>query len=66
MPVDPHHLAGHYKKSKYEAEQVALKYASSGLPVVVDPAAPVGPWDRRGGYCWTFRVGESPARWTPA
>jgi len=43
---DPHHLAGHYKKSKYQAEQVALKLAAEGLPVVVvNPTAPVGPWD---------------------
>ena len=46
VPVDPRHLVGHYKKSKYEAEQVALKYAEAGLPVVVvNPAAPFGPWD---------------------
>jgi dihydroflavonol-4-reductase len=44
--VGPHHLVGHYKKSKYQAEQVALKMATEGLPVVVvNPTAPVGPWD---------------------
>ena len=42
----PGHLAGHYKKSKYQAEQVALQMAGRGLPVViVNPTAPVGPWD---------------------
>jgi dihydroflavonol-4-reductase len=42
----PHHLVGHYKKSKYQAEQVALKMATEGLSVVVvNPTAPVGPWD---------------------
>ena len=45
-PLDPGHLVGHYKQSKYQAEQVALKMASRGLPVVVvNPTAPVGPWD---------------------
>ena len=43
---DPRHLVGNYKKSKYQAEQVALKLAGQGLPVVVvNPTAPVGPWD---------------------
>jgi len=32
-------MVGHYKRSKYLAEQVALKYAEQGLPlVVVNPA----------------------------
>ena len=45
-PLDPGHLVGHYKQSKYQAERVALKMASRGLPVVVvNPTAPVGPWD---------------------
>lgn len=45
-PVDPTRLAGAYKKSKYQAEQVALGKAYEGLPVVVvNPTAPVGPWD---------------------
>ena len=44
--VDPHHLVGNYKKSKYMAERVALQMAQEGLPVVVvNPTAPVGPWD---------------------
>ena len=30
-------LAGHYKRSKFLAEQVALRYAREGLPVVVVP-----------------------------
>ena len=39
-------LAGHYKKSKYMAEMEALALAKKGLPVVVvNPTAPVGPWD---------------------
>ena len=45
-PLDPRHIVGHYKKSKHRAEQVALEYAEAGLPVVVvNPAAPFGPWD---------------------
>lgn len=40
------HLTGHYKQSKYQAEQAALAMAAAGLPVVVvNPTAPVGPWD---------------------
>ena len=44
--LDPRHLVGNYKISKYRAEQVALSMAAKGLPVViVNPTAPVGPWD---------------------
>lgn len=44
----PDQLAGHYKRSKFQAEQVALKYARQGNPVViVNPTAPVGEGDRR-------------------
>ena len=46
VPVNPGHLIGTYKKSKLQAEQVALKMAAEGLPVVVvNPTAPFGPWD---------------------
>lgn len=39
-------LHNDYKKSKFMAEQVALKYAQSGLPVViVNPSAPIGAYD---------------------
>ena len=42
-PVD---LAGPYKRSKFEAERVALEFARNGLPVViVNPTAPVGELD---------------------
>ena len=45
-PLEPDHLVGNYKKSKYQAEQVALTMATQGLPVVVvNPTFPVGPWD---------------------
>ncbi|MGH7276289.1 MAG: hopanoid-associated sugar epimerase [Candidatus Rokuibacteriota bacterium] len=39
-------MVGPYKASKFLAEQVALGFAHQGLPVViVNPSAPVGPWD---------------------
>ena len=45
-PVSRDELVGAYKKSKYDAEQVALEYASRGLSVViVNPSTPVGPGD---------------------
>jgi dihydroflavonol-4-reductase len=45
-PLDPKSLHGHYKKSKFQAEREALALAAAGMPlVVVNPTAPVGPWD---------------------
>ena len=45
-PVTFEDMAGPYKQSKYRAEQVALEYARSGLPVViVNPTTPVGEHD---------------------
>ena len=45
---DPQGLSGHYKRSKFLAEQVALRFAREGFPVViVNPTAPVGEGDRR-------------------
>ncbi len=39
-------MSNHYKRSKWQAEQVALEVAGQGLPVViVNPSAPVGPRD---------------------
>jgi dihydroflavonol-4-reductase len=39
-------MTNHYKRSKWQAEQVALELARNGLPVViVNPSAPVGPRD---------------------
>jgi dihydroflavonol-4-reductase len=39
-------MIGHYKRSKWMAEQEAVKAAKEGLPVVVAmPTTPVGPWD---------------------
>ena len=39
-------MIGHYKRSKWMAEQEVLTAAKSGLPVIVAmPTTPVGPWD---------------------
>ena len=45
-PVERARIIGHYKKSKYDAEKVALSWAARGLPVViVNPSTPVGEGD---------------------
>ncbi len=45
-PVKLEDMVGHYKRSKFLAEQEALKAAERGLPVViVNPSTPVGPND---------------------
>jgi dihydroflavonol-4-reductase len=45
-PVSIKDMAGHYKRSKWLAEQLALEKARAGLPViVVNPTAPVGDHD---------------------
>ena len=64
-PLDPARLVGHYKKSKYRAERLALDMAREGLPVVVvNPTAPVGPWDVKptptGGIILDFMRGRIP------
>jgi len=39
-------MSNHYKRSKWQAEQVAAQLAAKGLPVIiVNPSAPVGPRD---------------------
>ncbi len=39
-------VVGHYKRSKFLAQEVAIEAASQGLPVViVNPSTPVGPGD---------------------
>ncbi|MBC8167184.1 MAG: NAD-dependent epimerase/dehydratase family protein, partial [Bryobacteraceae bacterium] len=41
QPVSIHDMKGAYKRSKFLAEETALKFASGGLPVViVNPTAP--------------------------
>jgi dihydroflavonol-4-reductase len=45
-PVSVEDMIGHYKRSKFLAERVALEAAADGLPVViVNPSTPVGPGD---------------------
>jgi dihydroflavonol-4-reductase len=45
-PVSVADMVGAYKRSKFLAEQVALELVRRGLPVViVNPSAPIGPWD---------------------
>jgi dihydroflavonol-4-reductase len=44
--VSPEQLTNHYKRSKWQAEETAVKLSRAGLPVViVNPSAPVGPRD---------------------
>ncbi len=45
-PADRSRIVGHYKKSKYDGERVALGWAERGLDVViVNPSTPVGEMD---------------------
>jgi dihydroflavonol-4-reductase len=45
-PVKLDDMIGHYKRSKFMAEQVAIEFAASGLPVIiVNPTTPVGAGD---------------------
>ena len=64
--VDPHHLVSNYKKSKYQAEQLVLQKCAQGFPaVIVNPTAPVGPWDVKptptGRMLLDFILGRIPA-----
>ena len=46
LPVSLAGMEGDYKRSKFQAEQVALEFAHAGFPVViVNPTAPVGDHD---------------------
>jgi dihydroflavonol-4-reductase len=65
-PVSIDQMAGHYKRSKYLAEQEVLKLAGEGLPVViVNPSAPVGEADIKptptGQIIVDFMKGRMPA-----
>jgi len=45
-PASLEAMIGHYKRSKYLAEQVVLEAAAAGTPaVIVNPSTPVGPGD---------------------
>ncbi|HJT19460.1 MAG TPA: hopanoid-associated sugar epimerase [Nitrospira sp.] len=65
-PVSLAQMAGHYKRSKYLAEQEVLKMATEGMPVViVNPSAPVGAGDVKptptGQVIVDFMKGRMPA-----
>lgn len=46
QPLSIEQMAGHYKRSKFLAEKVALEFAATGFPVViVNPTAPMGDHD---------------------
>jgi dihydroflavonol-4-reductase len=45
-PVTVDDMIGHYKRSKFLAEEVAQQFARDGLPlVIVNPSTPIGPRD---------------------
>lgn len=47
-PVDLSHMIGHYKRSKYLAEELAKDAARAGMSVIiVNPSTPIGPGDIR-------------------
>jgi dihydroflavonol-4-reductase len=59
-------MIGHYKRSKFLAEEVAIEAAANGVPVViVNPTAPVGAWDWKptptGRIILDFLKGRMPA-----
>ncbi len=65
-PVALDDMVGHYKRSKFLAEQAVLEAARQGFPVVlVHPSTPVGPWDSRptptGRMIVDFLQGRMPA-----
>lgn len=65
-PVSLADMVGHYKRSKFLAEQAVLEFAQKGLPVVlVHPSTPVGLWDSRptptGQMIVDFLQGRMPA-----
>ena len=65
-PVSLAEMTGHYKRSKFLAEQEALRAAEAGFPVViVNPTAPVGDHDVKptptGQTIVDFLTGKMPA-----
>jgi dihydroflavonol-4-reductase len=65
-PVKLDDMIGHYKRSKFMAEQVAQEFAASGLPVViVNPTTPIGAGDLKptptGRIILEFIKGRMPA-----
>jgi dihydroflavonol-4-reductase len=65
-PVSLADMAGHYKRSKFLAEQAALEFARDGLDIViVNPTAPIGDHDLKptptGKIVVDFLNGDMPA-----
>ena len=65
-PVALADMSGPYKRSKFQAEQIAVEFAHSGFPVViVNPTAPVGDHDFKptptGKIIVDYLRGEMPA-----
>jgi dihydroflavonol-4-reductase len=65
-PVALADMKGDYKRSKFQAEQIALEFARSGFPVViVNPTAPIGEHDVKptptGKIVLDFLKGDMPA-----
>ena len=65
-PIGLDEMKGAYKRSKFQAERVALEFAQSGFPVViVNPTAPVGDHDFKptptGKMILDFIRGQMPA-----
>ena len=66
FPVAIDDMTGAYKRSKFQAEEVALEFARSGYPVViVNPTAPIGDHDFKptptGRIILDFLSGRMPA-----
>jgi dihydroflavonol-4-reductase len=66
QPCTLEEMSGDYKRSKFQAEQVALEFARQGFPVViVNPTAPVGDHDFKptptGKIILDFLQGKMPA-----
>lgn len=66
LPVGLEDMSGAYKRSKFQAEQVALEFAAGGYPVViVNPTAPIGDHDFKptptGKIVLDFLRGKMPA-----
>ncbi|MBM3465947.1 MAG: NAD-dependent epimerase/dehydratase family protein [Armatimonadetes bacterium] len=65
-PVTLEDMIGDYKRSKFQAQEVALRHAAAGLPVViVNPSTPVGTLDikptQTGQMIVDFLNGKMPA-----